>query len=89
MLHPAAGEPPNKGHFGDDINSANLFFAERFFSLGVSKCIVVIPLYSSINLFRLKPAWLSKQTFPSTYFTCSLFTSTGGKFAQEASLYII
>ena len=33
-------EPLNKGHFGDDINSADLVFVERFSSLGGSKCIV-------------------------------------------------
>ena len=33
-------EPPNKGHFGDDINSADMFFAEKFFHLGGLKCIV-------------------------------------------------
>ena len=39
------GEPPNKGHFGDDdINLADLFFVERFSSLGSSKCIVGIIL---------------------------------------------
>ena len=27
-------EPPNKGHFGDDINLTGLFFVERFSSLG-------------------------------------------------------
>ena len=27
------GEPPNKGHFGDNIDSADLFFAERGFPL--------------------------------------------------------
>ena len=37
-------EPPNKGHFGDNINSADLFFVERFSSLGGSKCIVGIIL---------------------------------------------
>ena len=31
-------EPLNKGHFGDSINSADLFFVERFSSLGGSKC---------------------------------------------------
>ena len=37
-------EPPNirnKGHFGDNINSADLFFVD-FSSLGGSKCIVRI-----------------------------------------------
>ena len=37
-------EPPNKGHFGDSMNSADLFFVERFSSLGGSKCIVGIIL---------------------------------------------
>ena len=37
-------EPLNKGHFGDNINSADLFFAERISSLGGSKCIVGIIL---------------------------------------------
>ena len=39
-----AVEPLNKGHFGDDLNSADLFFVERFYSLGGSKCIVGITL---------------------------------------------
>ena len=26
-------EPPNKGHFGDNINSADMFFVERLSSL--------------------------------------------------------
>ena len=30
-------DPPNKGHFGDDMNSADLLFVERFSSLGGSK----------------------------------------------------
>ena len=34
------GEPPNKGHFGDGINSTDLFFVESFSSLGGSKCIL-------------------------------------------------
>ena len=29
----------NKGHFGDDINSADLFFVERFSSLGGSNVL--------------------------------------------------
>ena len=37
-------EPPNKGHFGDDINSADLLFVERLSSLGGSECIVGIIL---------------------------------------------
>ena len=36
--------PLKKGHFGDDINSADLFFVERLSSLRGSKCIVgIIP----------------------------------------------
>ena len=34
----------NKGHFGDNINSADLFFVERLSSLGGSECIVGIIL---------------------------------------------
>ena len=37
-----AVELPNKGHFGDNINSADLFFEEKFSYLGGSKCIVGI-----------------------------------------------
>ena len=37
MMHTVA--PPNKGHFGDDINSADLSFVERFSSLGGSKSL--------------------------------------------------
>ena len=37
-------EPLNTGHFGDDMNSADSFFVERFSSLGGSKCIVGIIL---------------------------------------------
>ena len=37
-------EPPNEGHFGDNINSANLFFVERFSTLGGSECIVGVIL---------------------------------------------
>ena len=33
-------EPPDKGHFGDNTNSAALLSVERFSSLGGSKCIV-------------------------------------------------
>ena len=33
-----------KGHFGDDTYSADLFFVERFSFLGGSKCIVRIIL---------------------------------------------
>ena len=43
-MYLSTGEPPNKGHFGDDINSADLFFVERFSSLGGSRCIVGIIL---------------------------------------------
>ena len=32
-------EPPNKGHIWDDINSADLFFVERFSSLGGSNAL--------------------------------------------------
>ena len=41
---PAAVGSQNKGHFGDNINSSDLFFVERFSSLGGSKCIVGIIL---------------------------------------------
>ena len=34
----------NKEHFGDNINSADLFVVERFSSLRGSKCIVGIIL---------------------------------------------
>ena len=39
-------EAPNEGIFGDNvnINSADLFFVERFSSMGGSKCIVGIML---------------------------------------------
>ena len=39
-------EPPNKGHFEDEVNSesADLSFVERLSPLGVSKCIVGIIL---------------------------------------------
>ena len=37
-------DPPNKGHFGDDLISADLFFVDRLSSLGGSKCIVGIIL---------------------------------------------
>ena len=37
-------EPPIKGHFGDNINSADLFFAGRFSFLGGLECIVGIIL---------------------------------------------
>ena len=37
-------EPLNKGHFGDYMNSADLFIIERFSSLGGSKCNVGIIL---------------------------------------------
>ena len=33
-------EPPNKGHFGDNINSADLVFVVRFSFPGGSKCLV-------------------------------------------------
>ena len=32
--------PPNKGHSGDNIKSADVFFVERFSSLSGSECIV-------------------------------------------------
>ena len=35
-------EPPNKGHVGDNINSAVLSFVERLSSFGGSKCIRAI-----------------------------------------------
>ena len=37
-------EPLNKGHFGNNINSADLFSVERLPSLGGSKCMVGIIL---------------------------------------------
>ena len=43
-MHVCTVEPPNKGHFGGSINSADLSFVERFSSLGGSKCIVKIIL---------------------------------------------
>ena len=50
-------EPLNKGHFGDYTNSADLFFVERFSSLGGSKCIVGIigPPEGGPILFLLSP----------------------------------
>ena len=44
-------EPPNTRHFGDDINSADLFFVERLSSLGGSKCIVGITLGHQVMSF--------------------------------------
>ena len=44
-------EYPNKGHFGDDINSADLFFVERFSSSGDSNCIVGIILEPQVVPF--------------------------------------
>ena len=35
-------EPPDKGHFGDNVNSADLFFIERFYLCGGSKRTVGI-----------------------------------------------
>ena len=37
-------EPPDKGHFGDNLNSADLFFVKRFSSLGGSECFVGVIL---------------------------------------------
>ena len=37
-------ESLNRGHFGDDMNSADLLFVGRFSSLGGSRCIVGIIL---------------------------------------------
>ena len=38
-LHVYTVEPPNKGHVGDNINSAVVSFVERLSSFGCSKCI--------------------------------------------------
>ena len=35
-------EPPNKGHIGDNINSAVVSFVERLSSFGGQKCIKTI-----------------------------------------------
>ena len=52
MLVPAfTVEPPNKGHFGNGIYSAYLFFVERLSSLRGSKCIVGIILGSQVASF--------------------------------------
>jgi hypothetical protein len=32
-------EPPNREHFGDDLNSADIFFVERLSPFGGLKCI--------------------------------------------------
>ena len=39
-IHTTTVEPPNKGHFGDNINSAVVSFVETLF--GNSKCIRTI-----------------------------------------------
>ena len=44
-------EPPNKGHFGDDISSADSLFVERLSSLGGSKCILGIILGPQVVSF--------------------------------------
>ena len=44
-------EPSNKGHFADNMNSADLFFVGRFFSLGGSKCTVGITLGPQVVSF--------------------------------------
>ena len=46
IVHNITVEPLNKGHFEDDINSADLFFVERFSSLGGSNGIVRVTLGS-------------------------------------------
>ena len=49
MKHPV--EPPNKGHFGANKNSVDLFSVERFSSLGGCKCIAGIILRPSAMSF--------------------------------------
>ena len=60
------GEPLNKGHFGDDINSADLFFVERLSSLGGSKYIVQIILgpqaVSFVERFIILCPYLGEST---------------------------
>ena len=59
-------EPPNKGHFGDGINSADLSFVEKFSSLGSSKCIVgiILGLYvmSFVERFIMQCPYLGEST---------------------------
>ena len=43
--------PPNKEHFGDNMNSADLFFVERFSSLEGSRCILGIILGPQVMSF--------------------------------------
>ena len=42
-------EPPNKGHFGDDIHSPDVFLVKGFSSLGGSKCIVGITYTGTVS----------------------------------------
>ena len=44
-------EPSNIRHFGDNINSIDLLFVERFSSLEGSKCIVGIILRTQVVSF--------------------------------------
>ena len=54
-------EPPNKGHFGDDINSADLFFVEFF------------PLWGVQMYCRNYTGTVSRVLCGEVYHTVSLF----------------
>ena len=69
----STGEPSNKGHFVDDINSIDLLFVERFSSLGGSKCIV--ETYTGI---------VSRALCGEVYYTLSLCGSP----LSQVSVYL-
>ena len=56
-------EPLDKEHFGDDINLGDLFFVERFSSLGGSKCIVRIILGRSVSHVLCREVYYTVSSF--------------------------
>ena len=65
MIRASTVEPPNKGHIGDDINSAVLSFIERLSSFRGSKCAKSI----GHVIFGTSNSVLCREV----YYTVSLF----------------
>ena len=76
-------EPPNKGHFGDNINSADLSFVERLSSLRRFKMYYN---YIGKQIFGTLPCVLCREV----YYTVSIYLggSTIGLIASNDILCI-
>ena len=70
--HKNTVEPPNKGHVGDNINSAVVFFVERLSSFGDLKCIRSIGKHSfwTLNCVLCREVYYTVSLSRRVHYRC-------------------